>query len=107
MKITIICSITFYNEVKDLRDRLVEKGHEVITPYSIERILDGKITIEEVNEKKQQYGEERNQEKHELITNYMNKVREAGAVLVANYDKNGIANYIGGNTLMEMAFALA
>lgn len=29
----------------------------------------------------------------------------ADAVLVANYDKNNIANYIGGNTLMEIGFA--
>lgn len=27
------------------------------------------------------------------------------AILVLNYDKKGIKNYIGGNTLMEMGFA--
>jgi len=29
----------------------------------------------------------------------------ADAVLVLNYDKKGIKNYIGGNTLMEIGFA--
>lgn len=29
----------------------------------------------------------------------------ADAILVANFDKNGIKNYIGGNTLMEIGFA--
>ncbi|MDB4979040.1 MAG: Maf-like protein [Candidatus Peribacteria bacterium] len=29
----------------------------------------------------------------------------ADAVLVLNYDRNGIANYIGGNALMEIGFA--
>ena len=29
----------------------------------------------------------------------------ADAVLVLNYDKNGIKNYIGANTFMEMGFA--
>ena len=29
----------------------------------------------------------------------------ADAVLVLNLDKNGVKNYIGGNTLMEIGFA--
>lgn len=29
----------------------------------------------------------------------------ADAVLVANYNKHGIENYIGGNTFLEMGFA--
>lgn len=32
-------------------------------------------------------------------------IQTADAILVANYDKHGIKNYIGGNTLMEMGFA--
>jgi predicted RNA-binding protein with PUA domain len=27
------------------------------------------------------------------------------AILVLNFDKNGVKNYIGGNTLMEIGFA--
>ena len=34
----------------------------------------------------------------ELITN-------SDAILVLNYDKKGVKNYIGGNSLMEMGFA--
>ena len=30
---------------------------------------------------------------------------EGDAVLICNFDKNGVKNYIGGNTLMEMGFA--
>lgn len=29
----------------------------------------------------------------------------ADAILVAKYDKHGVANYIGGNTFLEMGFA--
>lgn len=44
--------------------------------------------------------------------NHMDAIREfwrmmqgADAVLVLNLDKNGVKNYIGGNTLMEIGFA--
>ncbi len=32
-------------------------------------------------------------------------IKKGDAILVLNYDKNDIKNYIGGNTLMEMGFA--
>ena len=32
-------------------------------------------------------------------------MQDADAVLVLNLDKNGIKNYVGGNTLMEIGFA--
>lgn len=33
------------------------------------------------------------------------KLKNVDAILVLNYDKRGVANYIGGNTLLEMGFA--
>jgi hypothetical protein len=36
---------------------------------------------------------------------YYNAIVESDAILVLNFDKNGVKNYIGGNTLMEIAFA--
>jgi hypothetical protein len=43
--------------------------------------------------------------KAEAITSHFNKVAWADAILVTNYDKNGVAGYIRGNTLMEMGVA--
>ena len=37
---------------------------------------------------------------------HFEKVAWAEAVLILNYDKNNIKNYIGPNTLIEMALAL-
>jgi len=37
--------------------------------------------------------------------NILKKVAWSDAVLVINYDKNGIKGYIGGNTLMEIGLA--
>jgi len=32
-------------------------------------------------------------------------IKKSDAILVLNYDRKGIKNYIGGNTLMEIGFA--
>ena len=36
---------------------------------------------------------------------YHNAIKNSDAILVLNFDKNGIKKYIGGNTLMEIGFA--
>ena len=36
---------------------------------------------------------------------YHNAIQNSDAILVLNFDKNGVKNYIGGNTLMEIGFA--
>lgn len=41
----------------------------------------------------------------DAIKVHFNKIKEADAILVCNYDKNGIQNYIGANTFLEMGFA--
>ena len=41
---------------------------------------------------------------HDLIRGYFEKMKEYEVVLVVNPEKTGVAGYIGGNTLIEMAF---
>ena len=43
--------------------------------------------------------------KQGFIDEHFAKIDTAEAILVVNEDKNGVANYIGGNTLIEMAYA--
>lgn len=43
--------------------------------------------------------------KHTLIQEHLDKISTSDAVLIFNEEKNGVAGYIGGSTLMEMAFA--
>lgn len=43
--------------------------------------------------------------KEGLIRAHLNKITTSDAILVFNEEKNSIAGYVGGNTLMEMAFA--
>ena len=39
------------------------------------------------------------------IDNYFEEIKKTDAILVINKDKNNIKNYIGGNSLIEIAFA--
>ena len=41
----------------------------------------------------------------DAIREFWNAMQGGDAVLVLNLDKNGVKNYIGGNTLMEIGFA--
>ena len=41
----------------------------------------------------------------DAIREFWMAMQGADAVLVINFDKNGIKNYVGGNTLMEIGFA--
>ena len=41
----------------------------------------------------------------DAIREFWRLMQGADAILVANYDKHGIENYIGGNTFLEMGFA--
>lgn len=43
--------------------------------------------------------------KTQLIKGHFKKVLEADAILVTNFEKNGLRGYIGGNVLMEMVLA--
>jgi hypothetical protein len=43
--------------------------------------------------------------KLDVIRKYFHEIKEVDAILVLNYTKNGIENYVGGNSLIEMAFA--
>ena len=42
---------------------------------------------------------------HDAIRDFWRQMQGGDAILAANYERHGIANYIGGNTLMEIGFA--
>jgi len=43
--------------------------------------------------------------KKDAIREFWKPMQDADALLVANFDKHGIENYIGGNAFLEMGFA--
>lgn len=47
----------------------------------------------------------RNKHEKDAIKEFWEQIKNSDAILVLNYDRKGIANYVGGNTLMEIGFA--
>jgi hypothetical protein len=101
MKIAIVGSISFIKEMRNVRDQLVKMDHEVSIPPSAE-----------LNQTKEYWGEIKTKDLEEFVKvgrernlKYFEKIKSSDAILVMNFDKNGIKNYIGANTFMEMTVA--
>ena len=109
MKITICGSTAFILEMETLGKTLTSLGHQVKHP-PVEFVDDsGKKwhTLDYYAFKKTELFND-----PEFVKNHTQRIRDhfdcvqwSDVVLIANYDKNGIGNYIGPNTLMEMGVA--
>ncbi len=98
MKIGVVGSMQFTEKMIDLKDQLSKIGHKafltnLVTPFV------GKTDEEK---EKIKIDQKNNQD---AIREFWKLMQGADAILVANYDKRGVKNYIGGNTLMEIGFA--
>ncbi len=99
MKVGIIGSMEFTEKMLEIRDKLVKIGHDAfVTGFAPDFI--GKTSEEKARIKKEQ-----REGKIDTIREFWELMQDADAVLVLNLDKNGIKNYIGANTLMEIGFA--
>jgi hypothetical protein len=102
MKITLCGSVKFAKEIVGIYNQLKKSGHESQMHNCMFGIADG--TAEElINEISENHGDAKR--KHGFIKWWHDCIKNSDAILVCNFDKNGIKNYIGGNTLMEMGFA--
>jgi hypothetical protein len=99
MIITICGSTHFVPEIKKIRDELEEKGHEV---YSLAWT---DLSFQEIRAKKHDRKKFIGELKPKLLVEHFNKILKSDAILVVNSEKNGIKNYIGGNTFAEIIFA--
>ncbi len=88
----------FTDIMLEVREKLREWGHDAFVT-DLHKALAGKSDKEIAKIKlHQKYN-------MDAIREFWNMMQGADAVLVLNYDKNGIRNYVGGNTLMEIGFA--
>ncbi|MCK9578258.1 hypothetical protein M0R01_02070 [bacterium] len=98
MKIGVIGSMQHTEKMIEARDILISQGHDAfVTTLAMPFI--GKTDEEKEAIKIHQ------KNNLDAIREFWNLMQGSDAVLVMNVDKNGIKNYIGGNTLMEMGFA--
>ena len=87
MKITIVGSMAFHKEYEKIKEQLEKMGHQVIIPLPDEH-----------------YCKERDIKKCAML-DFNKNLDKSDAILMANFEKNGIKNYIGINSIMEIGMA--
>lgn len=93
MKIFIICSKAFYDRIPSIKEELESKGHIITLPNS----------YDDPNRESRYRGTaEHAMWKKEMINHSEKVISGIDSVLVLNYEKNGIPNYLGGATFLEM-----
>jgi hypothetical protein len=105
MTIAICGSLTFAQEILEIRKKLEDLGHSVFIPLSIERMLRGEVTLDQIEKMKADGSFFIYAKEFDAIKNYFSVIQKSDAILVCNYEKNNILNYIGGNSFLEMGFA--
>ncbi len=102
--ITICSSAHFYEQVVTVQTKLENMGFEVIIPATAEKMkASGDY---DVSKYKTWFGDAADyHKKTALMRAHFDEVAKGDITLVCNYEKHGIADYIGGNVLMEMTLA--
>lgn len=95
MRIFLICSKKFYDKIPEVQQVLESCGHEITLPNCYDD--------PDTEERYRNAGEEEHSRWKAQMLEHSTKVIEVNdAVLVLNFEKNGIQNYIGGATFLEM-----
>lgn len=98
MKILISGSMQFSEKMLEVKHQLEKLGHTAVVSKFIEHYI-GKSDQEKESQKlKHKYEED-------AIREYWDLMQDVDALLVLNYDKNSVENYVGGNAFLEMGYA--
>lgn len=95
MKITICGSMIHESRMAEAAEMLRGRGYVVDKP----NIVEGHVYTDNLDANASL--------KREFIDQHFAKIDTSDAILVINEDKKGVKNYIGGNTLIEIAYAYA
>jgi len=98
MKIFVICSKYFYDQIKPIATELEKAEHICQMPNSYEDPF-------KENELKKLSAGEHQKWKETMLHAHHENVNKNDAVLVLNFEKNNQPNYIGGGTFLEVAKA--
>jgi len=94
MKIFVVCSKYFYDRIVPIKENLELRGHEITLPNCFENPFE--------EEEMESGSEEHVNWKDEMMRRADASIAPQDAILVLNFEKNGIPNYIGGATFMEV-----
>lgn len=98
MKIAICGSMVFTDQLLEIKKALENMGYVAfVSSFAGEHLGKGvdereKLAIKQKNEQ-------------DAMREYWDVIQGVDAILVLNYDRRGIKNYIGGNSFLEMGFA--
>ena len=95
MKILIICSKQFYSKIPSIKEQLEKKGHTISLPNSYDN-------PNAENEYKLKGEKDHIEFKQKMFKLSRDVIITQDAVLVLNFEKNGVKNYLGGATFLEM-----
>ncbi len=94
-KICICCSLSFTDEVLQIAKDLEKLGFEVLLPNGVlERLLE-----------KEDFNAVQAKIDTDACHKHVDKIRGSDAILMCNFTKNGIENYIGANSFAELFVA--
>jgi len=103
MKITICGSVKFAPQLVDIYRQLEKNGHQPMMHEQMFGLADG--TAVQLVDMANGVEDSDIKKKYNYIKFWHGLIKSGDAILVCNFDKNGIKNYVGGNTLMEIGFA--
>ncbi len=94
MRIALCCSAKFFDKIPEIKKKLEELGFEVFVPKGYFKHI------------KDSHGEDHFAKIHfNLIKEHFKRIERSDAILVLNFDKDGVKGKIGGNTFLEMGKA--
>jgi len=105
MQITISGSTEFAIEMKKIADQLTKLGHLVFLPNTAARIINNELTADQIKKEKESGSINERIVNDDLIKCHYDKIINSDAVLITNFNKKGIDNYIGPSAFMEIGFA--
>ncbi len=102
--ITICASAAHYKQALEIEAQLKKLGYKTKVPKTAGVMKrTGNFDVASYKtwyENKSDYGK-----KTALMKGHLKKIDAADAILVTNFEKNGVPGYIGGNALLEMFYA--
>ena len=95
MKIFLVCSKKFYDKIPEIQKTLERSGHTITLPNC--------FADPGTEERYKTLGvAEHSKWKAEMLKHSAGVIQDNDAVLVLNFEKNDVENYIGGATFLEM-----
>lgn len=107
MRIALCGSINCSDRIIEIAEKLEKMGNQVELPFYTKKIRNGEVKLEDFRKVKNLKGDSSFREKatEDLFKRYWRLIKKSDCILVVNVEKNGLKNYIGGNTFLEMGFA--